>query len=68
MAFNKTINEDAAHIHLKVPVSLKEELRQYCDNRLINMSVQVRTWINDILNGKEVSIHDDDTRTNKRAS
>lgn len=59
MIYDKKINEDMAHLHLKVPTSLKEELRDYCDRRLINMSVQVRIWINDILNGKEVSIDDD---------
>jgi hypothetical protein len=68
MSSNKTTGEDSAHLHLKVPTSLKEELREYCDKRLINMSIQVRIWINDILNGKEVSINDDDTRSNKRAS
>jgi hypothetical protein len=66
MVSDKKANEDTAHLHLKVPISLKEDLRDYCDRRLINMSVQVRIWINDILHGKEVSI--DDNRSDKGAS
>jgi hypothetical protein len=66
MTVNKKVIEKMDNIHIKVPASLKEEVMACADKRLVSVSTLLRTWINDILEGKGVKI--DDGRPNKRAS
>ena len=60
MPSTKHITSDMVTFTIKLPRELKNKLHAYSAKKMINSATQVRVWINDLLNGREVKIDDED--------